>query len=200
MSNLAVFFDKDGTLVDNIPYNVDPARITLSRGAGWGVWQLSQAGYLPVVVSNQSGVARGYFTETDLAGVEARVRELLNGASGVELAGFYYCPHHPSGRVKAYTQVCNCRKPRPGMIYRAARDLDIDLGQSWLVGDILDDIEAGRRAGLQTILIDNGNETQWKLGPYREPHFIVSDLEQAARTIFSIYVAGQIDINSLRVD
>ncbi len=199
MKHSAVFLDKDGTLVENVPYNVDPAQITLMPGAGEGIFQLSQAGYLPVVVSNQSGVARGYFAEQKLAGVEARLRELLL-QRGADLAGFYYCPHHPAGVVQPYARPCECRKPQPGMIYRAARDLDIDLSQSWLIGDILDDIEAGRRAGLQTILINNGNETEWVLSPYREPHFIVSDMEQAARTILSIYIANQIDINSLLVD
>lgn len=200
MSYSAVFLDKDGTLVENVPYNVDPERITLTRGAGTGISQLAKAGYLPVVVSNQSGVARGFFQEKDLRGVEDRLRDLLIQQGGVDLAGFYYCPHHPGGSVQEYALACDCRKPSPGMIYRAARELDIDLSQSWLIGDILDDIEAGRRAGLQTILINNGNETEWRLSPYREPHFIVSDLEQAARTILSIYIANRVDLNSLLVD
>lgn len=200
MKHSAVFLDKDGTLVENVPYNVNPSRITLTRGAGTGIFQLSQAGYLPVVVSNQSGVARGYFAETELAGVEARLRELLLQQGGADLAGFYYCPHHPAGVVETYAHPCECRKPQPGMIYRAAQELEIELSQSWLIGDILDDIEAGRRAGLQTILINNGSETEWVLSPYREPHFIVSDMEQAARTILSIYIANHIDLNSLLVD
>ena len=201
MSHSAVFLDKDGTLIDNVPYNVDPGRITLSQGAGEGVSQLSQAGFLPVVVSNQSGVARGLFTEKDLVGVEYRLRELLHTQGGADLAGFYYCPHHPAGTIKEYAMSCGCRKPQPGMIYRAARELDIDLRQSWLIGDILDDIEAGRRAGLQTILINNGNETEWIVSSiYRQPHFIVSDLEQAARTILSIAIANQVGLDHLLVE
>jgi len=104
----------------------------------------------------------------------------------VELAGFYYCPHHPDGSVARYAVDCGCRKPQPGMLQKAARELDIDLEHSWMVGDILDDIEAGRRAGCRTILINNGSETEWVLSPERQPHFIVSNLEEAARTVISV--------------
>lgn len=136
------------------------------------------------MVSNQSGVAHGLFSENALGEVERELRRQLGGF-GVPLAGFYYCPHHPRGRVAPYTAACRCRKPGAGMLRRAAADLDIDLGESWMVGDILDDIEAGRRAGCRTVLIDNGNETQWRRGKRRRPHHVAADLAVAAQFILA---------------
>lgn len=182
MSLRAVFLDKDGTLVEDVPYNVDPAHVRLTPGAVDGLRALHAAGYRFIVISNQSGVARGYFGEPALRAVEARLQELLAHA-GVALTGFYYCPHHPEGSVAGYARDCCCRKPAPGLILRAARDHDVDLGRSWLIGDILHDIEAGRRAGCQTVLIDNGNETEWELSPQRVPDYTAADLAQAAGII-----------------
>jgi histidinol-phosphate phosphatase family protein len=178
----AVFLDKDGTLLDDVPYNVDPARMRLSTGAEAGLPQLDAAGYRLFVVSNQSGVARGYFAEAALAGVERRLRELL-AECGVELAGFYYCPHYPGGSVPAFAVACDCRKPAPGMLVKAARDWDVDLTRSWLIGDILDDVEAGRRAGCRTVLLDNGHETEWVRSPLRTSDLVARDLAEAARLI-----------------
>jgi histidinol-phosphate phosphatase family protein len=178
----AVFLDKDGTLIEDVPYNVDPERIRLTPGAAEGLRGIAAAGYLLIVVSNQSGVAHGYFAEEDLAAVERRLQELL-GEQGVRLDGFYHCPHHPHGQVASYAVACSCRKPQPGLILRAAQEHDVDVTQSWLVGDILNDIEAGRTAGCRTILIDNGNETEWQLSPRRQPHFVVRDLREAAQVI-----------------
>lgn len=178
----AVFLDKDGTLVEDVPYNVDPARVRLTRGAAEGLRALHAAGYGLFVISNQSGVARGYFPEAALAAVEARVRELLHEA-GVPLAGFYYCPHHPKGVVPAYAIACACRKPAPGLIERAAREHGLDLARSWFVGDILDDVQAGRAAGCRTVLLDTGHETEWRLTPERQPHHKAADLAEAAALI-----------------
>jgi histidinol-phosphate phosphatase family protein len=178
----AVFLDKDGTIIENVPYNVDPERIRLNPGVEEGLRRLHRAGYLLFVVSNQAGVARGYFPEAALQGVEARLRELLE-AFGVPLAGFTYCPHHPEGSVEGLAMVCECRKPAPGMILRVAAEHGIDLARSWMVGDILDDIQAGRGAGCRTILVDSGNETRWILSPDREPHYRAADLADAARYI-----------------
>ena len=125
----AVFLDKDGTLVEDVPYNVDPALIRLGPGAADGLRLLHAAGYPLIVISNQSGVARGYFEEAALGAVEVRLRELL-GEVGVPLTGFYYCPHHPEGSVAAYAVGCECRKPLPGMIVRAADEHGIDLARS----------------------------------------------------------------------
>jgi len=184
MFTKAIFLDKDGTLVQNVPYNVDPECIRLMPGAREGLRQLCQAGYQLIVVSNQSGVARGYFRETALRGVELKLRELLAGF-GVSLAGFYYCPHHPEGRIAPHAIQCNCRKPAPGLLLRAAQEQRVDLAQAWMIGDILDDVEAGRRAGCMTILLDNGHETEWQMAPLRAPHYRASDLTGAARLILA---------------
>jgi histidinol-phosphate phosphatase family protein len=178
----AVFLDKDGTIIENVPYNVDPALIRLSPGAEEGLSRLHRAGYLLFVVSNQSGVARGYFPESALEAVVSRLEGLLAGI-GVPLAGFAYCPHHPEGSVEAFAVACDCRKPAPGLILRLAAEHGVDLPRSWMIGDILDDIQAGRGAGCRTILIDNGNETEWVLSPDREPDHKAPDLAAAARYI-----------------
>ena len=177
-----VFLDKDGTLIEDVPYNVDPAKVFLAQGAVEGLARLNDAGYRLAVVSNQSGVARGYFEEDALTAIEDRLRELF-GDIGVPLAGFFYCPHHPEGTVVRYSVACECRKPAPGMILKASSQLAADPRACWMVGDILDDIEAGRRAGCRTILIDNGHETEWRNGPWRTPHFMVRDLAEAAEQI-----------------
>ena len=140
---------------------------------------LKQAGYKLIVVTNQSGVARGYFAESDLRPVQDRLWQLLSSAD-TEMTDFYYCPHHPQGEVAKYAVECSCRKPNPGMLYRAAREHDINLEESWLVGDILNDIEAGNRAGCRTVLVNNHNETEWELSLIRQPAFIVKDLKSAA--------------------
>jgi D-glycero-D-manno-heptose 1,7-bisphosphate phosphatase len=178
----AVFLDKDGTLIVDVPYNVDPTLIRLTDGAIGGLRALHEAGYLLVVVSNQSGVARGIFEAPALHAVEARLRTLL-GAAGVPLAGFYFCPHHPGGAVEQYAVSCECRKPAPGLLLRAAADLGINVRRSWLVGDILHDIEAGRRAGCRTILLDVGHETEWEITPTRTPDATAANLDDAARLI-----------------
>jgi D-glycero-D-manno-heptose 1,7-bisphosphate phosphatase len=179
-----VFLDKDGTLVEDVPYNADPRLVRLAQGAAEGVAALRAAGFRLAVVSNQSGVAKGYFPESALAAVWERLAVLLAEA-GVALDGVYWCPHHPAGVMPAYALVCDCRKPAPGLLLRAARELGADVRGCWMVGDILDDIEAGRRAGCRTVLIDNGHETEWRRGPLRVPHHTAPDLAAAARLILA---------------
>jgi D-glycero-D-manno-heptose 1,7-bisphosphate phosphatase len=194
MSTRAVFLDKDGTLVEDIPYNVDPALIQLTPGAAESLRLLQDAGYSLFVITNQSGVARGFFTEQDVLNVENRLRTLLM-SSGVQLAGFYYCPHHPQGKVPEYATECICRKPRPGMVFKAALQHNIDLAASWFVGDILDDMQAGNEAGCRTVLLDNGHETRWELSPGRRPNYMVKDLPEAAHMIIGIDTALEWSFN-----
>jgi D,D-heptose 1,7-bisphosphate phosphatase len=184
MLHKAVFLDKDGTLVEDVPYNVNPDRILLTEGATEALQQLSEAGYLLIVISNQSGVARGFFPESALDAVTLRLQMLLQPFD-VSFSGFYYCPHYPDGVVESYAIACQCRKPQPGLLLRAAQEHAIDLSQSWMVGDILHDVAAGRAAGCRTILIDNGNETEWELSPARIPHFQVAHLAEAANIILA---------------
>lgn len=188
----AIFLDKDGTLIEDVPYNVDPALIRLMPGVGEVLRSLQEAGFALVVVTNQSGVARGLFPESALGGVEARLRELL-AEDGVTLAGFYACPHHPEGTVPEYAQDCDCRKPGPGLLRRAAGELNLDLDASWMVGDILNDIEAGRRAGCRAVLLDLGGETEWVPGPYRTPHHTVRSWPEVTATILTATREGRAD-------
>lgn len=180
--NKAVFIDKDGTLVEDVPYNVDPRRIRLTEGAIDGLNMLKSDGFLLIVVSNQSGVAHGYFPEEALEKVKDALQELLH-VSGPGLDGFFYCPHHPQGRIPQYAQACTCRKPEPGLILKAATKFNVDLSQSWMIGDILNDVEAGNAAGCKTILINNGNETEWILNESRKATWVVRNLKEAAQLI-----------------
>ncbi len=190
----AVFLDKDGTLIDDLPYNADPDRIRMAYGAGAALRQLLDAGFRLFVVSNQSGIARGLIGEGAMDVVRERIALLLQ-QEGVVLDGFYYCPHWPHGGTPALrhlshlARTCDCRKPKPGMLLHAAQQHQLTLTDSWMVGDILDDIEAGRRAGCRTVLIDNGNETEWITGPLRQPHRRAQNLPHAARIIMQL--AGQ---------
>lgn len=180
----AVFLDKDGTLVHDVPYNVDPARVVLRPEAGPALARLQAAGFMLILVSNQPGVAHGYFTESALDPVWAMLKRQL-APYGVALTAIYYCPHHPDARDSRYAGCCACRKPQPGMLWRAAAEHGLALPASWMVGDILDDIEAGRAAGCRTVLLDVGSETEWRPGARRQPHFVASDLETAAERIVS---------------
>ena len=171
----AVFLDKDGTLVEDIPYNVDPRLLRFTPGVAAGLRRLHDAGFLLVVVSNQSGIARGRFTEAQFALLQAAMRQRLRAAAGVELAAFEYCPHAPDAG-------CECRKPRPGMLRRAACAHGICLERSWMIGDILDDVEAGRRAGCRTVLVDRGGEREWRPSPLRDADHVCNGF--AAATAF----------------
>jgi histidinol-phosphate phosphatase family protein len=176
----AVFLDKDGTLIEDVPYNVDPSRIRLTPGAPGALQLLSGEGFRLIVVTNQSGVGRGYFEESALAAVEEELRRLVRLA-GAEIHGFYYCPHLPVEELEGGEEPCACRKPLPGLLYAAAAEHGIDLEESWLVGDIVDDVEAGRRAGCRTVLV--GEQPPVNAPGDRCRHFWARDLSQAARTI-----------------
>jgi histidinol-phosphate phosphatase family protein len=158
-----------------VPYNVDPARVRFEKYSFQSLSTLQQQGFYLIIISNQPGISLGYFNGEDLKKLEQKLKELLLDKD-IRLDGFYYCPHSPEDS-------CNCRKPKPGLIFKAAKDMEIDLSQSWMIGDILNDVEAGRRSQCKTILIDNGNETEWTLNPYRMPHYIAKDLKEAATFI-----------------
>jgi D-glycero-D-manno-heptose 1,7-bisphosphate phosphatase len=182
MSRKAVFLDKDGTLIENVPYNVDRTRIRLAANAIDALLLLSGLGYELIVVSNQPGVALGLFPPGALNAVEEHLNDLFL-ARGFRLTDCYWCPHHPEGVVPDYSLTCTCRKPMPGMLQVAAREHDIDLSASWLIGDILNDVEAGNRAGCRSILLDMGSETEWLRGPHRTPEYVANDLLDAASYI-----------------
>jgi len=182
MSIKAVFLDSDGTLAAEMPHGTDPRRIMLCNGAGAALRLLARLDYRIVVVTNQGGVALGKVQECALAALQHRLADLLF-RERLQLDGFYYCPHHPDGNVTGFAVDCLCRKPMPGMLVRAARDNDIDLTASWMLGAVLDDVEAGNRAGCRTVLVDRGNETAWRLGHYRLPTRVAPDIYSAATMI-----------------
>lgn len=175
-----VFLDRDGTLIHDPGYLGDPAGVRLLPEVGEGLRLLANAGWSFVVATNQSGIARGRYTVDDYQRVAQRVEEAL-AAEGVSLLAAYMCPYHPEGTVAAYAMEHEDRKPNPGMWLRAARDLALDLGASWTIGDGERDIVAGKRAGTRAILLAAGRD-KWPLfrgGPFA-PDFVARDMLEAA--------------------
>ena len=168
----AIFLDKDGTLVEDVPFNVDPARLRFTPHAIEALRLWRDAGWRLVVITNQPGLGRGLFDRAALARLHEGLARRLADA-GIVLDGFYACPHVEG-------EGCDCRKPRDGLLRTAARELGIDLGRSWMVGDILNDVEAGHRAGCRSVLLDTGGETEWVPGPLRMPELRCADLLEAA--------------------
>jgi D-glycero-D-manno-heptose 1,7-bisphosphate phosphatase len=179
-----VFVDKDGTLIEDLPYNVDPRRVRFAPGAREAIRLLGAAGMPLAVVTNQSGVARGYFSESDLETLAAHLRSEVEALGG-ELAGFYACPHLPEGLVARYARACDCRKPLPGLVRRAGDDLGADLGASWFIGDTWMDVAAGRAAGCRTVLVGREHRDRSTHPPDIEPDGAVPDMLEAARFILA---------------
>ncbi len=155
MARPAVFLDRDGTIVREVDYLREVSQLRLLPGAAAAVRRLNEAGIPVIVVTNQSGIARGMLTENDLRHIHDELRRRL-ASRGARLDAIYYCPHHPEAAVKAYRKRCRCRKPAPGLFRRAAREMDLDLARSFAVGDSARDLEAGRRAGCRTVLVRTG--------------------------------------------
>jgi D-glycero-D-manno-heptose 1,7-bisphosphate phosphatase len=177
--NRAVFLDRDGTVNEEVGYLSDLKELRLIPGAGRAIKRLNDAGLTVVLVTNQSGVARGYFSETFVNDTHALLERMLKG-EGARLDGIYYCPHHPKAGTTRYTMACDCRKPGTGLIDRAARDLAIDVKNSYMVGDKWSDIELGRRAGMHAVLVKSGFQAD-DPGNVRPPH--VKDPDFIAHTI-----------------
>jgi len=154
MANKAIFLDRDDTLIEDPGYINHPDQVKLLDGVAEALRELKEMGYKLVVVSNQSAVARGIVTEEVLDEIHNRLKQML-AEKGAFLDQIYYCPYHPDGVIPKYRKESNWRKPNPGMLVAAAEEMDIDLGQSWSIGDSRLDVEAGSRAGCKTILIDH---------------------------------------------
>lgn len=159
MANKAIFFDRDDTIIEDPGYINDPEQVKLLEGVPEALIELRAMGYKLVIVSNQSGVARGIVTEEVLGQIHKRLEQLL-GEKGASLDGIYYCPYHPEGAIPKYRRESDHRKPNPGMLLSAGKDMDIDLKESWMVGNSARDIEAGSRAGCRTILLDSRGHEQ----------------------------------------
>ena len=178
MKRPAVFFDRDNTLIASDGYLGDPAKVALIPGAADAIARVRALGYAVVVFSNQSGVARGMFTEEDVQAVNARMAELLlaeNGAAVIDRHEF--CPFHPAGTVDVYARESDRRKPKPGMIHAAASKLALDLPRSWVVGDAGRDVEAGKAAGCRAVL-------------FTDPSLPKSPAAEAPPRVPPDYVAG----------
>lgn len=183
----AVFLDRDGTLNEEVDFLTDPDELVLVPGAGAAVRALNDAGLAAVVVTNQSGIARGLLDEAGLARIHARLAELL-AAQGARIDAWYFCPHHPDEGAPPYRGPCECRKPAPGMLVRAARELGLDLRRSWVVGDSLRDLEAGAALGVPGVLVatGKGERERAKLAgrPGPPPH-LAADLAAAVRLVLA---------------
>jgi D,D-heptose 1,7-bisphosphate phosphatase len=182
----AVFLDRDGTINEEVGYLDRLENLRLIPGASEAIRRINAGGMKAVVVTNQSGVARGLYDEAFVKKTHARLRELLR-REGAHLDGLYFCPHHPSEGRGEYLRPCDCRKPAPGLFLLAAEELRLDLSLSWMIGDTLKDIEAGVRAGTKGILVRTGyGEAELrKLGETGivQPVHIAGDLLAAVRWI-----------------
>lgn len=173
----AVFLDRDGVINQDPPHyahRIDQLEI-IPRVAE-AICLLNEADFKVIVVSNQSGIARGYYREEDTITFNQAIRDQV-GRKGAIIDAFYYCPHHPEAKIEKYRTACKCRKPSPGMLIRAADDFSIDLTRSYLIGDKVSDIEAGMNAGCKTILVltGHGKEESKFISEY-QPDTIVADL------------------------
>ena len=155
----AVFFDRDGTLNVDKEYLYRIEDFEWMEDAPQAIRWANQEGFLVIVVTNQSGVARGYFTEDDVLRLHEWMNEDLARA-GAHIDAFYYCPHLPNGRVEAYAKECSCRKPKPGLIERACADFDIDREASIMIGDKPRDVECAEAAGVRGVLYEGGSLLQ----------------------------------------
>lgn len=179
----AVFLDRDGTIIEDVGYIADPTDVRFFSGAAQAIARMNRAGLLVVVVSNQSGLARGYFDYGQMWAVQRRVEEGLR-AAGADLDGFYFCPHHEEGSVAELALACDCRKPRPGMILQAAEELGIDLAASFMIGDRLLDVACGRAAGVSPIMVSTGHQERAEADD-QAPDFMARDLAEAVEYILN---------------
>ena len=182
MTNKAVFLDRDDTILDDPGYISSPEQVKLLPGAAKAIASLSKLGFKTIVISNQSGVARGIVTEKGLNKIHDHFEKLL-GDNGAYLDAIYYCPYHPQGTVKEYTKESNLRKPNNGMIIQAAKDFDIDLKASWMIGDSYRDVEAGVSSGCKTILISSSAKPKKPKSSDPTPNYIATNLLEAANII-----------------
>lgn len=152
----AAFIDRDGVINEERNYVHRIEDFVLLPGVAQGLIQLREAGFLLIVVTNQAGIARGYYSQNDLNQLHEHFREQL-ALYDITLDAIYFCPHHPQGNVKELAIKCECRKPSPGMLLQAAKDFNLDLSRSILIGDKLTDLQAGQRAGVgRTVIVESG--------------------------------------------
>jgi len=189
MTNIAVFLDRDGTINEEVGYLDQIEKLKIFPNAYGAIRLINDSGMKAVVVSNQAGVARGFFTEEFVVSINDLMQSDLN-KQGAKIDKFYYCPHHPEEGKGIYLRNCDCRKPAPGMLLQAAAELNIDLARSYLIGDRFLDVETARKAGAKGILVktgygesllqDDGPDTAT---PDNKPDFIAADILDAVHWI-----------------
>ena len=182
MSNKAIFLDRDNTLIEDPGYINHPDQVKLLDGVPETLAELKAMGYKLVVVSNQSAVARGIVSEQVLGQIHDRLKQLLAEKGGY-LDRIYYCPYHPNGVIAKYRKESNWRKPNPGMLLAAADEMDIDLSQSWIIGNSDSDMEAGLRAGCKTILIDHPSHYKQSELAKSNPDYRAVNIKEAVNII-----------------
>lgn len=186
MKQRAVFIDRDGTISEEVGYVNHPSRFRVYPFAAQALKLLKKNDWLTVVITNQAGVARGYFSEDMIHAVHERLESELEG-EGAKLDGIYYCAHHPTVGEPPYRCDCDCRKPKPGLINRAAKDLSIDLSRSWMVGDRYSDIALAHNSGLKSAFVLTGyGRGEWELRREHfkyQPHIVSANLLTVAEYI-----------------
>jgi D-glycero-D-manno-heptose 1,7-bisphosphate phosphatase len=184
----AVFLDRDGTINEQMGYVNHLSRFHLLAGVGQAIRSLNECGLPVVVVTNQSGLARGYFPESLLTAVHAEMHRLL-ASEGARIDGLYVCPHHPEAKEELYRLACTCRKPKTGLLEQAAREMGLDLPLSYMVGDRWSDLRCGNAVGATTILVltGYGRGDLSYIGPGQavQPDYVADDLADAVRWIIA---------------
>lgn len=186
MLKRAVFLDRDGTINEEVNYLDDPDKLVLIPNSAEAINLLNNNSFKVVIATNQAGIARGYFTEQRLHQIHKKMKdELIKSDAFVN--GIYYCPHHPDHGDENYRQICKCRKPQIGMIKQAASDLNLDLSNSYAIGDTVGDLMLGKRAGLKSIFVltGHGKDHQHQISADLEPDYIAADLFAAVNWILA---------------
>jgi len=186
MKRRAVFIDRDGTVSDEVGYVNHPSRYKVFPYSAEAIKLVNRSGWLAILVTNQAGVARGYFAE-DMIGKVHEILRLELERGGARLDAVYYCAHHPSVGEPPFRFDCDCRKPKPGLVFRAAEELDIDLEKSWMVGDRYGDVELARNAGVRSAFVLSGygrGEWEYQRASWKhQPDLIAEDLLEAVEKI-----------------
>ena len=188
MKRRAVFMDRDGTISEEVGYVNHPSRYRVFTYSAEAVRLLNKAGWLAILITNQAGVARGYFTEAVIGDVHGVLQQELE-KNDARLDAIYYCAHHPTVGEEPYRFDCDCRKPKPGLLFRAAEDFDIDLEESWMIGDRYSDIELARNASVRSAFVLSGygrGEWEYQRAAWKEePDLVAEDLLEAVKQIMT---------------
>ena len=190
MKRPAIFIDRDGTISEEVGYVNHPSRFRLFPYAADAIRILNDKGWLAILITNQAGVARGYFSEDVIVSVHEQLKRDLEAAS-VQLDAIYYCAHHPSVGEPPYRTDCDCRKPKTGLIDQAAREFEIDLAASWMAGDRYSDVELARNAGLHSAFVLSGyGRGEWEYQRHawtHQPDLVCENLLHAVQKIVGQY-------------